>query len=134
MARDGEDRGRGDGSRLVSIGLYAQRPTPVLGDMLVHFEPPARYMYRGFTDAAYRGQRLHAVGILNAALELFDRGVPQLVTLCERTNYPATISVLRMGWQPRGVIYRIRAGGLAHLGRTKMARAIGMRLEERGQP
>lgn len=120
-----------DGERLASIGLYAEAPTPILNDLTVHFDPPARYMYRGYTQAAYRGQRLHALGILRAALELFDLQVPQLVTLCEKTNYPATISVHRMGWQPCGALYRVGIGPWTRLGQTATARSNGMRLELR---
>jgi hypothetical protein len=117
-----------DKGRLASIGLYAAGPTPVMSDLVVHFDPPARYMYRGYTPSAYRGQRLHALGILCAATELFDRGVPQLVTVCERTNYPAVVSVVRMGWRPRGALYRIGVGPWTRIGRTTEAQTIGMRL------
>jgi hypothetical protein len=120
-----------DGERLASVGLYAEGPTPILSDLTVHFEPPSLYMYRGYTQAAYRGQRLHALGILRAALELFDLQVPQLVTLSEKTNYPATISVHRMGWQRCGAVYRVGIGPLMRLGQTASARANGMRLELR---
>ena len=120
-----------DGKRLASIGLYAEVPTPILSDLTVHFDPPSRYMYRGYTQAAYRGQRLHALGILRAALELFDLQVPQLVTVCERTNYPATISVHRMGWQLCGALYRVGIGPWTRVGQTAIARANGMRLQLR---
>jgi hypothetical protein len=120
-----------DGSELASIGLYSERPTPLMSDLTVHFDPPAWYMCRGYTLMAYRGRRLHALGILRAALELFDRGVPQLVTVCERTNYPAIVSVYRMGWQPCGAIYRVGIGSWTRLGRTAGARAVGMRLQVR---
>lgn len=133
-----EARTRGDDAyailnkgELASIGLYAAGPTPVMSDLVVHFDPPARYMYRGYTPIAYRGLRLHALGILRAAAELFDRGVPQLVTVCERTNYPATVSVLRMGWRPQGALFRIGVGSWMSLGRTSDARKIGMRLAKR---
>jgi hypothetical protein len=117
-----------DGERLASIGLYAKEPTPILNDLAVHFEPPARYMYHGYTQVEYRGRRLHALGILRAAQELFDLQVPNLVTVCERTNYPARISVNRMGWQPCGTLYRIRIGPWLRFGQTVAARKNGMSL------
>ena len=120
-----------DRGRLASIGLYASADTPVLNDLLVRFEPPARYMYRGFTQDEYRGQRLHALGILRAAGELFDRGVPQLVTVVEHTNYPASISVHRMGWRPCGFLYRFGWGGRYRLGRSRTAAGMGMELRRR---
>ena len=120
-----------DGERLAGIGLYTESPTSILNDLVVHFDPPSRYMYRGYTQVAYRGRRLHALGILRAAQEYFDQQVPQLVTVCERTNYPAMVSVLRMGWQRSGVLYRIGVGPWTWLGQTAAARAIGMRLRLR---
>ena len=120
-----------DGELLANIGFYAEGPTPILNDLVVHFDPPPRYMYRGYTQVAYRGRRLHALGILRAAMELFDHQVPQLVTICERTNYPATISVLRMGWKPCGTLYRVGVGAWSWLGRTAAARGMGMHLQPR---
>ncbi len=120
-----------DGELLANIGLYAEGPTPILNDLIVHFDPPSRYMYRGYTKVAYRGRHLHAVGILRAAMELFDHQVPQLVTICESTNYPARISVLRMGWKPCGTLYRIGIGLWSWLGRTTVTRSMGMLLQPR---
>jgi hypothetical protein len=120
-----------DGELLANIGFYAEGPTPILNDLVVHFDPPPRYMYRGYTQVAYRGRRLHALGILRAAMEIFDHQVPQLVTICERTNYPATISVLRMGWKPCGTLYRVGVGPWSWLGRTAAARGMGMLLQPR---
>jgi len=121
-----------DQGRLASIGLYASAETPILNDLLVRFETPARYMYRGFTRPEYRGQRLHALGILRAGRELFDQGVPHLVTVVEHTNYPALISVRRMGWRPCGVLYRVGRGHRCRLGRSRPAVEMGMELLRRG--
>ena len=120
-----------DGDRLASIGFYAEGPTPILNDLVIHFDSPARYMYGGYTQAAYRGRRLHALGILRAARELFDHHVPLLVSVCERTNYPAVVSVHRMGWQPCGAVYRVGVGPWMWFGQTAAARTIGMRLSSR---
>lgn len=120
-----------DGARLANIGLYATGPTPLLTDLVVHFTSPSRYMYGGYTDPEYRGERLHALGTLRAALELFDRGVPKLVTVCERTNYRSAVSAARMGWKPCGVLYRIGAGPWQRIGTTTAARRTGMDLKPR---
>jgi hypothetical protein len=120
-----------DGERLANIGFYSSRPTPVLNDLVVHFDPPYWYMYGGFTPVAYRGRRLHALGVLGGALELFDRQIPGLVTVYERTNYRSMVSALRMGWQPCGTLYRIGVWPWMYLSRTAAARAVGMHLEPR---
>ncbi len=120
-----------DDEHLANIGFYSNRPTPVMNDLVVHFDPPYWYMYGAFTPVAYRGRRLHALGVLGGALELFDRQVPGLVTVYERTNYRSMVSALRMGWKPCGVLYRVGVGPWMRLGRTAAARAVGMRLEPR---
>jgi hypothetical protein len=116
-----------DGGRLANVGFYASRPTPLVNDLMVHFDPRHRYMHGAFTPPGYRGRRLHALGILSAARALFADGVPALVGVYERTNYRSMNSALRMGWRRCGTIYRVGA----HVGRTAAARAVGMHLEPR---
>jgi hypothetical protein len=120
-----------DGERIANIGFYAAGPTPVKDDLVIHFVPPARYMYGGYTSDAYRGGRLHALGILNAARELFDRQIPHLVSVCERTNYRASVSVFRMGWKPCGLLYRLGIESCNWIGRTAAAQTLGMNLQWR---
>jgi hypothetical protein len=120
-----------DGERLANLGCFAPRPTPVLNDLMVHFDPTYWYMYGAFTPPAYRGRRLHALGVLGGSLELFDRGVSALVTVYERTNYASMVSALRMGWKPSGTLFRIGVGPWMYHGRTSQAYPTGMRLESR---
>jgi hypothetical protein len=117
-----------DGDRVANIGYYGAGPTPVQDNLVIHFLPPSRYMYGGYTTAAYRGGRLHALGILRAAQDLFDRQVPHLVSVCERTNYRAAVSVFRMGWQPHGLLYHVGIGSRNWIGRTAAGRNLGMEL------
>jgi hypothetical protein len=135
----GEARERGDscyvvfdGPRLANISFYADRPVAILNDLMVHFQAPWWYMHGAYTPTAYRGRRLHAVGIRGAARELFDRGVSGFVGVYERTNYRSMVSALRMGWRPCGTLYRLRIGSWMRLGHSADARAVGMRLEPRG--
>ncbi len=99
-----------DGNRLTNMGLFSNQPTPLLGDLEIHFDPAHWYMYGGWTHPAYRGRRLHARSVLGGALELFDRGAPALVTVAEMTNYPSIVSALRMGWRRSGKLYCVGAG------------------------
>lgn len=123
---------------LANLSCYSPRPTPVLNDLVVHFEPPRWYMYGAWTAPAYRGRRLHALGVLRAALALFDRSVPEMVGVCERTNYRSLVSARRMGWKASGVLYRVGLGPWGGVGRSPAARRAGMRLDWRhrdsGQP
>jgi hypothetical protein len=123
-----------DRGRLASVGFYARKPTPVVGDLVVEFDPPARYMYGAFTPAPYRGRRLHGAGVVAASLALFERGVPRLVGVYERTNYRSMVSALRMGWTGCGSLTRIGIGRRTRLGRTSRAREAGLRLRLRAQP
>ncbi len=117
-----------DGDRVANIACHAVRPAPLMKDLEVGFEPPSIYTHRNFTPVPYRGRKLHAVGILRAADELFDRDIPQILCVCEMTNYPALISLQRMGWQPSGRLWRTRVGMWNRLGRSAEAAALGMHL------
>lgn len=123
-----------DRGRLASIGFYAERATPILGDLVVDFDPPARYMYGAFTTPDYRGAGLHGAGVIAAALALFEHGVPRLVGVYERTNYRSMVSALRMGWTRCGTLSRVGIGERTRLGGTRRAREAGMRLRLRERP
>jgi hypothetical protein len=116
-----------------NLSCYSPHPTPVLNDLVVHFDSPRWYMYGAWTPPAYRGRRLHALGVLRAALELFDQDVPELVGVCERTNYRSLVSARRMGWKASGALYRVGLGPWGRLGRSRAAGRLGMRLEWRGR-
>ena len=125
-----------DDDEIVNVGFYADRATPVVGDLLLCFRAPDWYMYGALTPPAHRGRGLHAVGVLRASLALFDEGVSRLVTVHERTHYNSMVSALRMGWRPCGTLYRIGSGSLTRVGRSSGARREGMmlrRLDPAGQ-
>lgn len=117
------------GDRLANVALFTPHPTPLMGELCVHFEPPAWYMYGGYTPKEFRGDRLHGRSFVGGCLGLFDRGVPSVVSLIERTNYRSWASAERIGYEPAGSIYRLKLGPYSYLGRTSRARRIGMRLE-----
>ena len=117
-----------DRGEIVNVGFYANRPTPVVGDLLLCFRVPDWYMYGALTPPAHRGKGLHAVGVLRASLALFDEGVARMVTVHERTHYNSMVSALRMGWRPCGSLYRIGSGPRTRVGRSVAARREGMML------
>jgi hypothetical protein len=120
-----------DGGKPASVSFYSPHPTPVLNDLVVGFDPACWCMYGGYTSPPFRGRRLHALGVLSGAIELFDRGVPALVGIYERTNYRSMLSALRMGWKPCGTLLRIGIGPWMRLSRNAEARTAGIYLERR---
>ncbi len=99
-----------DGEALASFGWYSRRPKVILGLLRLHFDPAWMYMYRGYTKPAYRGQRLHSMGLLEAVRVYTERGRKGLVSIVEAVNFESKRSVYRMGWQKFGVVYHLGLG------------------------
>jgi hypothetical protein len=94
-----------DGGLLVSYGWYSRRSTDLDEGWQLHFECRFVYMFKGFTLPAYRGQRLHAVG-MGRALRLYrERGVRGIVSYVDAHNLASLKSCDRMGYQPFGQIW-----------------------------
>jgi len=95
-----------DGNHLAAYGWYATTPTPVSSpDMQLDFRHDYVYMYKGFTDPRYRGQRLHAIGMTRALAEYRRRGYRGIVSYVESTNFDSLKSCFRMGYKVFGSIY-----------------------------
>jgi len=101
-----------DGAKLAAYGWYATTPTTVgTPTLLLHFSPSYVYMYKGFTGDAYRGQRLHAIGMTRALQAYRQRGFRGLVSYVESTNFDSLKSCDRMGYHVFGSIYLLRLFG-----------------------
>lgn len=102
-----------DGNILASYGWYAHSPTPIDDPaLLLSFDNRAYvYMYKGFTLADYRGQRLHAIGMTRALAEYQDCGFRGLVSYVESNNFDSIKSCYRMGYRICGRIHALRAAG-----------------------
>jgi hypothetical protein len=100
-----------DGPVLASVGWYATSPTPVTRDLAMHFDPAWVYMHRGYTAEAYRGLRLHAIGMCLALREYVRRGACGLISFVELDNLRSLQSVERMGYRAFGSICVTTAGG-----------------------
>jgi hypothetical protein len=100
-----------DGRTLASYGWYSKAPTPVDGDLRLHFDPRYMYMYKGFTSKSYRGQRLHAIGMMLALNEYRDQGFKGLVAYVESNNFDSLKSCYRMGYKTCGRIRVVRLAG-----------------------
>src|ERR1041385_2343744 len=86
LAKGDECYGILDGYRLATFGWYSFDPTMISDDLRLHFDPSHVYMYKGFTDPDYRGQRLHAIG-MTWALKLYrERGSKGLVSYVDRSE------------------------------------------------
>jgi len=100
-----------DGDQPVAYGWYARSPTPTSGGLRVQFDPAYVYMYKGLTLDAYRGRRLHAIGMTRALAAYQSRGYKGLVTYIEADNLTSLKSAHRMGYVDFGQIFVIRILG-----------------------
>ena len=101
-----------DGGTLAAYGWYSTRPTPIdPSDLELSFADGYVYMYKGFTDKRYRGQRLHAIGMTRALQHYLDTGYQGFVSYVESTNFDSLKSCFRMGYDVFGSVYVLRLVG-----------------------
>jgi hypothetical protein len=101
-----------DGQTLAAYGWYSTRPTPIHPpELVLHFDDSYVYMYKGFTDKRYRGQRLHAVGMTRALQHYLGAGHRGIVSYVESTNFDSLKSCFRMGYRVFGSVYVLRIFG-----------------------
>jgi hypothetical protein len=109
-----------DGDTVVAYGWYSHATEFWLSETLrFHFDPLWVYMYRGFTHPAYRGQRLHAIGMSMALATLRACGYRGIVSTVETWNQASLKSCYRMGYRDFGKIYEVRLGRLLGLRKPK---------------
>lgn len=94
-----------DSDTLAAYGWYSFGRTPIgLSDLVLNFSPEYVYMYKGFTDTRYRGQRLHAIGMTRALQHYLSCGYKGLVSYVEAQNFDSLKSCFRMGYAVFGSI------------------------------
>lgn len=126
-----------DGPTLAAYGWYSTRPTPIQPQGLeLHFAEGYVYMYKGFTDRRYRGQRLHAIGMTRALQHYLDSGYRGFVSYVESTNFDSLKSCLRMGYEVFGSVYIVRLFGRYLAWSSPGCDAFGFRVggRERAMP
>lgn len=96
-----------DGNTLASFGWYSILPTRIGRNMLFCFPQEYVYMYHGFTRPAYRGQRLHSLGLARATLSFIQEGYAGVVSLLEPTNWASRASAYKLGFRPFGTIFEV---------------------------
>jgi hypothetical protein len=99
-----------DGDTLASYGWYSKTPTLVNEDLRLHFDRQYVYRYKGFTSKPYRGQRLHAIGMMLALNKYRNQGFKGLVAYVESNNFNSLKSLYRMGYKTCGHLRVLRLG------------------------
>jgi hypothetical protein len=100
-----------DRDALVSFGWYSMHPTRLDDEMMLHFDPSWVYMYKGYTLHAYRGRRLHGIGMSLALRAYTEEGARGLISYVNSTNFQSLRSTERMGYRPFGDIYLMKLFG-----------------------
>lgn len=95
-----------DNNKIVSYGWYSQYPSAIDDYYSLHFSSDYLYMYNGYTEAEYRGQRLHGLGMAQVAhLAQYEMNKKGLVSFVEAQNYKSMRSCLRLGYKKRGLVF-----------------------------
>lgn len=118
-----------DGEALAAYGWYSNLPTPIDEHFVLSFDPAYTYMYAGYTAPAYRGKRLHAVGMCRALRAVTEEGKKGLVSWVLSNNFASLRSVARMGYRIFGRVYVFRAGDHAFTRSTRGCRDYGFAVE-----
>jgi len=106
LAKGDECYGILDGTTLASYGWYSTTPSRIEPpDLILKFSRDYVYMYKGLTHPAYRGQRLHAIGMTLALRHFLAKGFKGRVSYVESNNFDSLKSTLRMGYAVFGSIY-----------------------------
>lgn len=118
-----------DGEALAAYGWYSDLPTPLDDYFVLHFDSAYTYMYKGYTVPAYRGKRLHAVGMCRALRAITKESKKGLISWVHSNNFASLHSVTRMGYRIFGEVYLLRAGGRSFTHATKGCRDYGFWVE-----
>jgi hypothetical protein len=123
------------GDKLAAYGWYSTRPTPIdPSDLTLHFADGYVYMYKGFTDKRYRGQRLHAIGMTRALQHYLESGYRGIVSYVESTNFDSLKSCFRMGYEVFGSVYVLDLFGHYFAFSSPGCKAFGFRVTSTPRP
>jgi len=118
-----------EGDRLASFGWYSAVPTKISDGLRFCFDRRYVYMYKGFTDPDYRGQRLHALGMTSALKQFRDDSSEGLVSYVYATNFDSLRSCYRMGYTDVGQIYCLRTRDHYWIHADASCRRVGISVE-----
>lgn len=119
--------------QLASHGWYSNRPTPIDAHFDLHYDPAYTYMYKGYTAPAYRGQRLHAIGMCRALREVTAEGDRGLISYVFSHNFASLRSTYRMGYRIFGTVVAVRKGPIAYVHASRGCDAHGFMLVRRNE-
>ena len=98
-----------DGDTLASYSWYSTHPTDTdWSGLAIHCSSQYIYMYKGFTNAEYRGNRLYGLGMARALESFQTRGYRGMVSYIEWNNYDSLKGSHRVGFKSFGRIYVLR--------------------------
>ena len=119
-----------DGDRLVSFSWYARRPRLIIDRLVVHFDPPWLYSYKGFPHPDYRGQRLQGTTLSLALRSYCEHGWRSAIGFLRSNNLQSRRSVDRAGWRAFGRVFLVEAFGRSMGWCTPGCTAYGARLQK----
>jgi len=117
------------GDELASYGWYSRRPTMITDDLRLWFDPKYVYMYKGFTLPAFRGKRLHAIGMARALEAYTAEGCTGIVSYVESNNFASLKSCYRMGYTDIGHIVVATVGTRTFSRESGPNKGVGLRVE-----
>ena len=118
-----------DGPLLAAYGWYTDQAAPLDEHFMLHFDAGWTYMYKGYTLPAWRGKRLHAVGMCRALRALTDEGKSGLISCVASNNFASLHSVTRMGYRIFGQACLLRVAGFSATWASAGCRPYGFRVE-----
>ena len=119
-----------DGDVLACYSWYSNEPTEAAHGLTLHFDSDYIYMYKAFTNPAYRGKRLHSVAMNRALRDYLHRGFKGLVGIIESNNFSSLNSVYRIGYQDFGRLFVLKIGEYPLLWASRGCREQGFYLSK----
>jgi hypothetical protein len=118
-----------EGQRLASYGWYATTATPVTPELQWRCHRSYLYMFKAYTSEAYRGHRLHAIGVTRALRDYRERGYQGVLSYVEADNLSSLKSAYRMGYRDVGTVYGVKWRGHWFLWHSKGCAEYEVRIE-----
>ncbi len=86
-------------------------------------------MYKGYTVPAYRGKRLHGIGMARALEAISKEGNAGLISYVRSNNFASLKSCYRMGYRDFGNLFVAKLNGQYVTYTSKGCKAFGFHVE-----